>query len=351
MNFGMTHWSDTYVGKLESAWKQSWPALRNAWATSQAKISDLMNLIGDTVPSECSAVVFGSLGRGEFTAQSDLDWVLLVDGRCSPQHRLAENEIRLRLAREMPPNPGGPFGGMVFSHEILHHIGGTADSNANFTRRMLLLLEGRELSTDLTNSAFDRVRRAVFERYFDEEFRAGTDPSFPRFLLNDMIRFWRTVAVDYAAKLSERGFEGGALRNVKLRFSRKLLYVAGLVLCSKCTKRPAQANGLIDLQNTSLCHSLVENSPLNLLAQTVEDWKLSEDASLPIFQNYDRFLEMTGQPEVRTHLKNLRAEDCNQSDAFLELRELGRNFESGLQNLLFSNNNPALDRIKHCILF
>jgi len=83
----MIEWSQTPVGKLESLTNSDWVALRSSWADSKAQIEKLQGLVGDAVPSETSLVVFGSLGRGELTGQSDLDWVLLVDGRCSPQHR------------------------------------------------------------------------------------------------------------------------------------------------------------------------------------------------------------------------------------------------------------------------
>ena len=34
---------------------------------------------------------------------------------------------------------------MAFSHEIVHHIGGQADTNRNTTQRILLLLEATAL--------------------------------------------------------------------------------------------------------------------------------------------------------------------------------------------------------------
>jgi hypothetical protein len=42
------------------------------------------------------------------------------------------------------------------------------------------------------------------------------------FSLNDIVRFWRTMAVDFASKQRDRAGEEWGLRNAKLRMSRKL---------------------------------------------------------------------------------------------------------------------------------
>src|ERR1700687_4022096 len=41
-----------------------------------------------------SVVVFGSLARDEFTAGSDVDWTVLVDGVANPQHLDLARQVR-----------------------------------------------------------------------------------------------------------------------------------------------------------------------------------------------------------------------------------------------------------------
>ena len=60
--------------------------------------------------------------------------------------------------------------------------------------------------------------------------------------MNDVVRFWRTMTVDYAAKVIERDREGWALRNAKLRFSRKLIFVTGMLLAYEVGLNPHRKN-------------------------------------------------------------------------------------------------------------
>ncbi len=89
---------------------------------------------------------------------------------------------------------------MVFSHDIVHHIGGEDDTNQNLTRRVLLLLESHALGRD---EAHRRVVRHLLNRYLleDRGFWRGSGAWIPRFLQNDSARYWRTMAVDFAYKV------------------------------------------------------------------------------------------------------------------------------------------------------
>ncbi|HUX45907.1 MAG TPA: nucleotidyltransferase domain-containing protein, partial [Terracidiphilus sp.] len=134
----------SYVDKLAHRLGSSWPSLVAARNRAKQKHNILAGLLkGETSP-DVSIVVHGSLARLEFTSESDLDWTFLVDGQANPQHQ--KDLLRLRKKLEDSnefdqPGPEKTFGMLTFSHQIIHMIGGENDSNANTTRRILLLLE------------------------------------------------------------------------------------------------------------------------------------------------------------------------------------------------------------------
>jgi hypothetical protein len=177
---------------------------------------------------------FGSLGRDEFTAGSDLDWTLLVDGIADPAHLDVAFAIKDRLEKleHKPPGREAVFASLAFSHELIHQIGGHDDTNANTTRRILLLLESAVIGR---RDAHKRVLSNVLLRYLKEDrglWHESGKFKVPRFLLNDIARYWRTMAVDFASKQRARGNEGFAMRNIKLDCleSRFLFRVCSRVL-------------------------------------------------------------------------------------------------------------------------
>ncbi len=324
--------------------------VRQAWERSRDLLARIAKVVDSDVPSELSLIAFGSLARMEFTPGSDLDWCLLVDGRADSDHRQVQLRVEEALRRVegvRAPSPNGAFGALVFSHEIIHCIGGAQDTNANLTRRLLLLLESIELNDAAIDGPRSRLRRGILQRYFEEEPRFPGKKFFPRFFLNDVVRFWRTMAVDFAAKTHERGPQSWALRNAKLRFSRKLLFVAGLLLCYETTLFPksdllaSSEDALIfdearpEFSSTEHCLHASALTPLDLLARACLSLEIAPAVCEQIFSAYEGFLSILSDTEARSHLAALDFEGATRSDLFKRVRDLGHVFQNGLDKVFF----------------
>jgi hypothetical protein len=300
------------------------------------------------VPADCAAIVFGSLARNEATPGSDIDWTLLVDGQADPQHVAIVHGIR-RCIDGLNKKPSGPtavFGGHAISHDLIHQIGGEADSNRNTTRRILLLLESRAL-VDF-GDVRERVMRHIFRRYLEEDRGYhevhGLKVRVPRFLLNDVVRFWRTMAVDYAAKRRDRGNEGWALRNFKLRLSRKLIFTAGLAMCLSCELRPSPALRAAETadefyeQLADFLMDFCNRTPLEVLASFASEFDAFETAG-DIFDAYDQFLAILREADKRTALEKMDVDDTAADPLFKETRNIGTAFQDGLSKLFFATDD------------
>src|SRR5438309_1765970 len=116
-----------------------WTAVDAARAAAVLKSDEIATILSThrLIPSDTSFVVFGSLARGEWTAGSDIDWTLLIDGEADPNHLKVAQSIASHLAG-VGPGPGrtATFGNLAFSHDIVHQIGGDSDTNRNTTQRI-----------------------------------------------------------------------------------------------------------------------------------------------------------------------------------------------------------------------
>jgi len=183
------------VLELQLKLNRNWNNILTATEASNRKVELLNGLLirepGRPIVEDASIVFFGSIARGECTSHSDTDWIVLVDGQVDEQHFKAFQNARRTLieAKEIPPGNSGMFGGLAFSHDIVHRIGGHDDSNRNLTLRMLLLLESISIGDD---TARQRVVRAILRRYLadDPSWTFRSDGKIPRFLLNDSVELW-----------------------------------------------------------------------------------------------------------------------------------------------------------------
>lgn len=321
---------------------------REASLEKRAELDHILS-VPQYTSEDTSLVVFGSLARQEWTSGSDLDWTLLVDGLANSDHlRIAQEVQRVlkeKLSNFKAPGPTETFGNLTFSHDLVHQIGGQNDTNKNTTRRVLLLLES--MSIGKRTKTHERVVLAVINRYIEEDNHPlnsdGKSYRVPRFLLNDIVRFWRTMAVDFASKQRDRGGSGWGLRNAKLRMSRKLIFASGLLVCFGANLDP-DLRSTISTDDSGIKLALVAHvreclrlTPLEILAKSIEKYGVPKAIGEELFASYAEFLEIIDDEGNRHALEGLRASDSRIDPTFKRIRNLSKTFEHALDNIFFEN--------------
>jgi hypothetical protein len=143
------------------------------------------------------------------------------------------------------------------------------------------------------------------------------------------------------SKKWERPGRGWALRNIKLRMSRKLLFAKGMLLCFYCengdhngtdpTDGPAILNGI-----ASRCFELARMSPMDLLCRALNE-SSNPDAARKVVGAYDKFLSTLNDKDKRDELKKLDSSTAVDNQLFLELRILSHVYGGGLEELFFDS--------------
>lgn len=207
---------------------------------------------------------------------------------------------------------------------------------------MLLLLESITVDLPESQQVHDRLVTGILNRYLVEDasfvMANKRNDRIPRFLLNDLVRFWRTMAVDYANKFRARDGEKWALRNIKLRMSRKLLFVSGLFMCISWALREDQTE-----DGDPVIHELVRHlrewtrrPALESLAVMIE--KYAPSLAPDVFDAYDSFLEILSSVEKRSVLEQLSPDGAYENEIFLDARQISANFDNKLLELMFDSD-------------
>ena len=253
----------------------------------------------------------GSLGRHEACDASDLDlaWLFdarIVDGRAASEERAACVDALRALGFVVPEKT---FSTPVDVGSLVANVGGAHDTNLNLTHRALVLTEGTWLASP---ALAEGLRARLFAVYRD----GTTRGRFMTSLLNDLHRYYRTVCVDYRFKVEEAD-KGWALRNVKLRHSRKTWHLANLAL--HCAARALDDHGRHD----AFLAERLQLPPLMKVAVAMDELGGPEAARecADLWRRYDVYLGRVSLPDVRSALEVLRPEDEERSAPYLELKE------------------------------
>nr|VFK61604.1 MAG: Nucleotidyltransferase domain-containing protein [Candidatus Kentron sp. TC] len=226
----------------------------------------------------------GSLGRGDARSESDLDLFILSKKEKKEIRRidtikLLANAININEKLEYPgfSNDGKYF--KVYSFpEMLKRLGSPDDDVKNlFTVRMLLLLESRPI---INEELYKEQIDLILKHYFRDS--SERNPFLPLFLVNDILRYWRTFCLNYELVRNDSK-KSWRKKNINLKFSR-MLTIFGTIF-------PLISRS--DLKRKDI-EKLTKLTPMERLAQGLDD--LGDDSLVGEFDEfiniYEEFIQL-----------------------------------------------------------
>ena len=269
---------------------------------------------------ELCIYVTGSFGRLEASEHSDLD-LFFISGSVSGHTQMSRIDRILMDAAlisecrklKFPEFSGdGEYLEVHCLDDMRKQLGGRSDDYANlFTARLLLLLESLPIHND---SLYVDVLNQITESYF-RDYQDHVEDFRPTFLVNDILRFWKTLCLNY--EHSRNSLSGNAaearkshLKNLKLKFSRMLT-------CFSLVIPLAAPRSSIGPQE---CVDLMQERPLERLKQIAIKSR-NHDLWEKLADDYSWFLNSTGRPREEV-LEWIESND-NRQEALNRARHFG----------------------------
>jgi hypothetical protein len=284
--------------------------LEKAKSDSEARFEALRAQLGPAetlIAGRACVYATGSFGRLEAGPLSDLDLFIVVDtkdgdkGRVRALDGIDETKLKFHLITAVEKSGIAKFdagGRYLESHGIgdfVTALGSQADDFQNtFTGRLLLLLESRPLlGRDIYGRLLDDVVHAYFRDYPDNK-----KNFVPSFLINDILRLWRTFCVNYEFSRN-KGSDDIKIKNLKLKFSRMLTCYSGIMYLLSIhvaagTVSPQDVRAMVALTPTGRLQHLQKE---NCLTDPKQQEKFAQMID-GILGEYSHFLEFTHRPKA-----------------------------------------------------
>lgn len=280
----------------------------------------------------------GSYGRQEASPHSDIDLFFIYDTK-SPTESRRTNEYKLfgrliDIVERMEFPDLSNDAQYLESHsidDVLRTLGSPEDDAKNFfTLRMLMLLESRCVH-GVENYA--KVIASIVESYY-RDYPGHTDSFRPWFLLNDIMRFWKTLLLNYEHRRNrpedDLNDPRPRVKNFKLKFSRATTCFA--TICAIGSMRgPVAQNDIVNLVSTT------PQERLMAVANNIPSTAGLVDALLA---DYEWFLEQTALPT--RDLQALFAEPASKQAMFGRADAYGKKLYELLVAIDASGDNGLL---------
>ncbi|SMN12253.1 hypothetical protein SPBRAN_469 [uncultured Candidatus Thioglobus sp.] len=289
---------------------------------SESKIVELRSRI-EKIPelksNDLCVFVTGSYGRLEASEHSDIDLFFLDTDKTSSIDTVLINSEIIKICRGLSLPEFSKDGLYLETHclkDIKENLGSPDDDYRNFfTARMLLLLESKPLYNEVL---FEKCVDEIIDSYY-VDFHKHTDNFQPIFLANDIIRFWKTLCLNYEHKRISKDAKDvtknvAYSQNLKLKFSRKLIcfsFILKLISCKNPLSQK-QVKNIVLMTPIERLESIRKGQNNEIISSAIDD----------IISGYQWFIDKT-QVESEQMLLWI-ADEETRDDAFKKSNEFGQ---------------------------
>lgn len=270
-------------------------------ANSEKKIAELQEAFTNAPEikalPDLTIFVTGSYARSEASEFSDIDLFFISNKEMS-----AVDDPRITTLRMFSKvvticddlgfprfSNDGEYLRILEKPIILNRLGDRDDDYLNhFTARLLMILESRCVSGQDT---YETILKDILEAYF-RDYPDHPKNFQPTFLVNDILRFWKTLCLNYENKRNQPAADNSRriaqkIKNLKLKFSRMLTCFGSICYI-------VSQNGEIDHEDIMKMALL---SPLERLEMAARGFpQLTTELSNAV-NEYEWFLNLTNVQE------------------------------------------------------
>lgn len=289
-------------------------AIKTAQVHSEEMLEKVRAWIREHPPSTAvhTLAIAGSLARLEASDQSDLDLIITLHPPGAGKAPIGDEPImawRNTLCDELKidkPNPSGVFHRPICRSQISKIAGQAGEPYESVAKRILFLLESQWL---YNQDNYESLLIELIEAYA-HDVRCDPRKNFV-FLLNDVVRFFRSLCVNYQFNKAETEDGKWPIRNVKLRHSRVLMYFSMVAAIGALSRQHSE-------QKIDALKELIRMQPLRRLYVS---YGLARDPGFfKVAGAYNTFLYMLSKKDVRDELSGLEYENRYESPKFAQLK-------------------------------
>lgn len=275
--------------------------LRSKSQSRLSRLQENLSSAAEILGQDGTIYTTGSYGRLEAGAESDIDVFIvshIKEGEGDEPRSPLMTEVRqIRLKSELIQavenagmadfDAGGKFLKTHLYSDIVEETGSPADDFKNtFTGRMLLILESRSV---LGGDVYSDLKRDCINAYF-RDFASNEADFVPYFLVNDILRMWRTFCVNYEYYRADSS--DWRVKNLKLKYSRMLTCFSAIIYLLAVyrineTVTPTDVDRMIGFTPIERLEQFTDEGDFAHIAKGPEIHRTAAD----IIEDYGEFLE------------------------------------------------------------